>query len=231
MEIKGIKYDLEKPRIDLLPYDALMEVAKVFTKGAEKYRAHNWEKGLEHHRLFNSAMRHLYAYWSGEDNDPEFGISHLAHCGCNILMLLSLSLRGHGIDDRFTNNVNNNVNNNDDNNQLNQFTQINQNNNNDNNDSPITFIKSDDNAIKNNQNKKDHNAKDSIKFTHLDKDIKFEWNNHPIYIKVSHNNINNNYLYTAVDDRNMTIITFYSKKLLNENEIIKKLTSILLSTV
>jgi len=33
---EGIKHDAEKPRIDLLPFEALEEVAKVLTFGAER---------------------------------------------------------------------------------------------------------------------------------------------------------------------------------------------------
>ena len=97
----GFKYDSEKPRVDLVPYDALMEIAKVFTKASDdKYPQRNWEHGMEWHRIFNSTMRHMYAFWQGEDIDSEFGLSHLAHAGCNILMLLGLYLRNVGIDDR-----------------------------------------------------------------------------------------------------------------------------------
>ena len=33
---EGIKHDAEKPRMDLLPFEALEEVAKVLTFGAER---------------------------------------------------------------------------------------------------------------------------------------------------------------------------------------------------
>lgn len=89
----GVKADGQKNRVDLLPYDALWDVAEVFTHGAQKYDDRNWEEGLEFHRLFGSLMRHMWAWWRGEDIDPDSGKNHLAHAGCNILMLLALVKR------------------------------------------------------------------------------------------------------------------------------------------
>ena len=80
------KDDTMKPRMELLPPDALVEIAKVFTKGAEKYSDRNWERGMDWGRLYAATMRHLSAFWAGEDIDSEWGYSHLAHAGCSILM-------------------------------------------------------------------------------------------------------------------------------------------------
>lgn len=94
------KDDTMKPRMELLPPDALVEIAKVFTKGAEKYSDRNWERGMDWGRLYAATMRHLSAFWAGEDIDSEWGYSHLAHAGCSILMLLSTYMRNIGTDSR-----------------------------------------------------------------------------------------------------------------------------------
>ena len=94
------KDDTMKPRMELLPPDALVEIAKVFTKGAEKYDDRNWERGMDWGRLYAATMRHLSAFWAGEDIDSEWGYSHLAHAGCSILMLLSTYMRNIGTDSR-----------------------------------------------------------------------------------------------------------------------------------
>lgn len=101
---KTIKNDNNKPRFDLLPPDALEEIAKSFTYGAEKYEERNWEKtGFDWHRLYSAAQRHLNSFWSGENDDKESKCNHLA-CACaNIMMLLSHSLRNIGKDDRLLN--------------------------------------------------------------------------------------------------------------------------------
>lgn len=96
----GIKHDGEKPRLDLLPFDAVTEIAKVMTFGAAKYSDRNWEKGFVWGRLLGAALRHLFAWARREAADPETGLSHLAHAGCCVLFLLAHELRGLGTDDR-----------------------------------------------------------------------------------------------------------------------------------
>lgn len=95
----GSKDDAEKPRTDLLPVAPLVEVAHVFGFGAKKYDAYNW-RGLSVSRLYGAALRHLFAYWRGEDNDPETGRSHLAHAACCVLMALAQMLERPEYDDR-----------------------------------------------------------------------------------------------------------------------------------
>lgn len=94
------KLDQGKPRTDLLPADALLEVSEVLAFGAEKYGDRNWETGFTYGRLTGAILRHTFAFMSGEDKDPESGKSHLAHATCACLMLLALIKRGKGKDDR-----------------------------------------------------------------------------------------------------------------------------------
>lgn len=98
---EGVKLDEGKVRMDLLPWDALEEVAKVLTFGANKYDDRNWEKGIDYSRLFAAAHRHLAAWHLRRGVDPESGLNHLAHAACDILMLLAFELRGmRQFDDR-----------------------------------------------------------------------------------------------------------------------------------
>ena len=95
-----VKNDGDKPRTDLLPVDALEEVAKVLGHGAEKYAPNNWRKVDDRMRFYGAAMRHLFAYHRGEDTDPDSGLPHLSHAACSVLFLLECELRGHGADTR-----------------------------------------------------------------------------------------------------------------------------------
>jgi hypothetical protein len=95
----GQKDDAGKARTDLLPFGALEEVAHVMTFGATKYAPYNWH-GLSVSRLFGASLRHLWAFWRGEDNDPETGRSHLAHAACCVLMVLDQMLDRPEFDDR-----------------------------------------------------------------------------------------------------------------------------------
>jgi len=85
----GIKYDGEKPEMYLVPPLALLEVGKVLTYGAKKYSPDNWRKldNLQE-RYTSAAMRHLLAHMSGEPNDEETDMSHLAHAICCLLFKL-----------------------------------------------------------------------------------------------------------------------------------------------
>lgn len=94
------KFDTGKRRYDLIPYDALEEVLKCLEHGAVKYDDHNWSRGTVWSRYWSASMRHLTAWWMGESNDPESGLSHLAHAICATLFVLSYELRGIGEDDR-----------------------------------------------------------------------------------------------------------------------------------
>ena len=86
---KGVKYDGEKPRWDLLPFDAVEEVVKVLTAGANKYADDNWKHVRPFSRRYISALlRHLVARIKGEIYDPETGFRHTAHMGCCALFLI-----------------------------------------------------------------------------------------------------------------------------------------------
>jgi len=84
----GIKYDAGKPKLSYLPYDALVEVAKVMEFGAQKYDKHNYKKGMEYTRLIDAAFRHLHQFNDGQDLDEESHLNHISHCISNLLMLL-----------------------------------------------------------------------------------------------------------------------------------------------
>lgn len=97
---EGRKNDGDKIRVDLFPPGVILDISEVLTFGAKKYEPRNWEKGIHWSRVYGAAMRHLLAWWGGEDRDPETGLSHLAHAGCCITFLLEY-LRTHPeLDDR-----------------------------------------------------------------------------------------------------------------------------------
>ncbi len=87
---EATKYDADKTDWSLMPWAALEEINKVLDFGAKKYSEDNWAEngGFKYRRIFRSLMRHLTKWFTGEDKDPETGLSHLAHAGCNILFLL-----------------------------------------------------------------------------------------------------------------------------------------------
>ena len=98
--MKGIKHDDEKVPLDLLPFDALLEIAKVYQYGAQKYARRNWEDGMRWGRMYAALHRHMWAWWEGENKDKETDLSHLIHASFCLLSLVAYELRRAGEDDR-----------------------------------------------------------------------------------------------------------------------------------
>lgn len=85
------KHDEGKWRFSLIPWSSLKEIIMTLEYGAKKYSVDNWRSVPNAKaRYFDACMRHLTAWWTGEKNDAESGLSHLAHAGCCILFLLWL---------------------------------------------------------------------------------------------------------------------------------------------
>lgn len=96
--MEAVKFDKDKIKMELLPPYSLEQIAKVFTFGANKYEDWNYLKGdgLKLSRVYGACLRHLNAWYKGEELDPETRENHLAHAGCCIMMLMEL--------DKFKNN-------------------------------------------------------------------------------------------------------------------------------
>lgn len=101
--MEGKKFDTGKRRWDLVPPAALDAVVEIYDFGAAKYADRNWELGINYGRVFAACMRHLWAFWRGEELDPESGKPHLAHAAWNCLALLHFEQNKEkygGFDDR-----------------------------------------------------------------------------------------------------------------------------------
>lgn len=93
---KGVK----DTRLDLIPPEALEEIAKVYGFGAKKYEENNYLKGYKWRYSFGAMLRHAFAWARGEDIDPETGLHHLAHCAWHCIALMTFQKNGLGTDDR-----------------------------------------------------------------------------------------------------------------------------------
>jgi len=92
-EVTGVKHDLGKLRYDLLPVEALAEVVKVLSFGAQKYDDDNWKHVDDKHKRYTAAaMRHGEAYRGGERLDTESNLHHLAHRICCDLFLIQTDI-------------------------------------------------------------------------------------------------------------------------------------------
>lgn len=77
-----------KGRMDLLPWAAIMEVAKHCENGAKKYGEHNVDKGMPTHSFCDSAARHLAKYLDGWDDEP-----HLLAAAWNLLWAIQMEIK------------------------------------------------------------------------------------------------------------------------------------------
>lgn len=103
LAVGGVKYDADKPRVDLIPPEVILGLAQVLTYGAAKYADNNWRKnnGMRWGRVYAAMQRHLLAWLDGEDVDAESGLPHLHHALTNLAFLVSYAHHGTGVDDRW----------------------------------------------------------------------------------------------------------------------------------
>ena len=85
---------------DLIPSDALEEVAKVFGWGTSKYSERNWERGYRWGLSYAAMHRHMAAFWRRDDIDEESQMRHMAHAVWHGLVLLTFAMRNIGMDSR-----------------------------------------------------------------------------------------------------------------------------------
>lgn len=87
-------------RFDLLPQEAMWEVARLYGLGAKKYAAHNWRKGYDWSNSYAALQRHAARFWSGESMD-EGGFHHLSAVVFHALALMTFEQEHPELDDRF----------------------------------------------------------------------------------------------------------------------------------
>lgn len=94
---KGVKI----ARFDLIPVDALTQLAEHYGRGAEKYDDNQWRKGYEWSKSYAALQRHLNQWWAGEDMDEELQSSHLAAAAWHCFTLMTYAKDHPEFDDRY----------------------------------------------------------------------------------------------------------------------------------
>jgi hypothetical protein len=91
----------KKPKLSLLEHVANIAIARVMETGAIKYGRGNFRQIPIMATVYGDALgRHIGAWLAGEDLDPDSGISHIAHIGANVHVLLAAMDAGTFTDDR-----------------------------------------------------------------------------------------------------------------------------------
>lgn len=86
--------DPSKPAYQLMPWDAMDQVALAFAYGAHKHGAGDYRgpEGPSVAYCCGAAHRHLSAAQQGQQHDPESGLHPLAHAAARAIIALHLSL-------------------------------------------------------------------------------------------------------------------------------------------
>lgn len=81
-------FGLAKAPLHLVPTRILYWLAEAFANGAKKYGPFNWRtKKISATVYYAAALRHLTAWYEGENIAPDSGVHHLAHAAACLAML------------------------------------------------------------------------------------------------------------------------------------------------
>ncbi len=76
----SLKNDSDKFDPTMLTIELVELLSRVRMFGAKKYARNNFKiTGFKYTRSLAAAMRHIFQFLNGEDNDPESGLCHLGH--------------------------------------------------------------------------------------------------------------------------------------------------------
>lgn len=82
-------FGTKKLPLEVVPPSAVHALAEAFADGAKKYGPYNWrEKTISSSVYYGAALRHITAWWDGEDLAEDSGLNHLHHALACIAMLI-----------------------------------------------------------------------------------------------------------------------------------------------
>lgn len=92
---------VRKAPFSSLPTRVIAEAGVALLEGNAKYGRHNYrEVGVRASVYYDAVMRHLFAWWEGEDIDPDSGISHVTKAMTALMVLRDCMMEGNWTDDR-----------------------------------------------------------------------------------------------------------------------------------
>lgn len=90
-----------KAPMSSVPTPVLMELGAAMLEGSCKYGRHNYRAiGVRASVYYDAIMRHMFAWWEGEDIDPESGIHHTVKAMACLAILRDAERNGKLNDDR-----------------------------------------------------------------------------------------------------------------------------------
>lgn len=92
---------VKKAPLHCIPCQPLYELGLAMLEGSRKYGSHNYRSiGVRASVYYDAAMRHLMAWWEGENIDPDSGLHHIIKAAACIFVLRDSMLMGNCDDDR-----------------------------------------------------------------------------------------------------------------------------------
>jgi hypothetical protein len=92
---------IKKVPFSTVPAPVIAEIGLAMLEGSRKYRRHNYRAiGVRASVYYDACMRHLTAWWEGEDTDPDSGLSHVTKALACLAVLRDAMLLDKCSDDR-----------------------------------------------------------------------------------------------------------------------------------
>jgi hypothetical protein len=92
---------IRKAPMSTVSAPVLAEVGVAMLEGAAKYGRHNYRAvGVQSSVYYDATLRHLFAWWEGEDLDPDSGMSHITKAITSLVVLRDAMIQGALTDDR-----------------------------------------------------------------------------------------------------------------------------------
>jgi hypothetical protein len=92
---------VRKAPMSTVPANVIAEVGVAMLEGSRKYGRHNYRvAGVRSSVYYDAAMRHLMAWWEGEDIDTDSGMSHVVKAITTLAVLRDAQHQQMLTDDR-----------------------------------------------------------------------------------------------------------------------------------
>jgi Domain of unknown function (DUF5664) len=92
---------VRKAPMSAVPANVIAELGVAMLEGACKYGRHNYRHaGVRASVYYDGTLRHLMAWWEGEDHDSDSGMSHVTKAIASLVVLRDAMMNGKATDDR-----------------------------------------------------------------------------------------------------------------------------------
>lgn len=84
---EALRYNTGKTQTREIDPAFLLGIGEVLTAARSKYPEGNWMKPTKFSTPYESLMRHMMKFWSGDELDNETQCHHLLHAATNLMFL------------------------------------------------------------------------------------------------------------------------------------------------